>query len=197
VTDLDAALQAPGWPTRVYWLYDYTGRLLYVGMGSSAHERLLDHARTKDWWPEVDETRTVVRRYPTRDYARVVELRAIQTEKPLHNVLGTSKHAERCLSSRRQPKGDVRPGKAIGGPVAGTAEIADRLGVSRQRVQQLIGRPDWPEPFVVLAMGKVWWTKDVEAWIRDHRPADPGPETDEQEGPLGKRHGRTRRSPDA
>jgi predicted DNA-binding transcriptional regulator AlpA len=55
--------------------------------------------------------------------------------------------------------------------VMGAAEIAQRLGVSRQRVQQLVRRPDWPEPIAELTMGKVWRTSDVEAWIREHRPA--------------------------
>ncbi len=53
----------------------------------------------------------------------------------------------------------------------GTAEIARRLGVSRQRVQQLVGRPDFPRPASELEMGKVWHTEDVEAWIAEHRPA--------------------------
>jgi hypothetical protein len=52
----------------------------------------------------------------------------------------------------------------------GAAEIAERLGVSRQRVQQLIQRPDWPAPIAVLKMGKIWRTRDIEAWIRKHRP---------------------------
>lgn len=76
------------------------------------------------------------------------------------------------------------------GVLMGQAEIADRLGVSRQRVQQLIARADWPEPFDTLAMGKVWRTEDVERWIGKHRPEDPGTETSEDKGPLGKRHGR-------
>jgi prophage regulatory protein len=52
----------------------------------------------------------------------------------------------------------------------GSAEIGERLGVSRQRVQQLVTRPDFPKPLRVLAMGKVWDSEDVEAWIREHRP---------------------------
>lgn len=59
----------------------------------------------------------------------------------------------------------------------GQYEIADRLGVTRQRVQQLTARVDWPEPKIVLAMGKIWATDDIEAWIRDHRPDDPGADT--------------------
>ena len=52
----------------------------------------------------------------------------------------------------------------------GAAEIGARLGVSRQRVQQLVSRPDFPAPVVVLGMGKVWETEAVEKWIKDHRP---------------------------
>lgn len=63
----------------------------------------------------------------------------------------------------------------------GAREIELRLGVSRQRVQQLISRADFPAPYDELAMGKVWRIADVEAWIRGHRPDDiaEGPETDE------------------
>jgi prophage regulatory protein len=52
--------------------------------------------------------------------------------------------------------------------LVGSAEIGRMLGVSRQRVQQLIKRGDFPEPDVVLEMGKVWQRADVEAWARDH-----------------------------
>lgn len=58
----------------------------------------------------------------------------------------------------------------MGKHLMGAREIEARLGVSRQRVQQLIARPDWPAPYDELAMGKVWRKADVEAWIRDHRP---------------------------
>jgi prophage regulatory protein len=53
----------------------------------------------------------------------------------------------------------------------GASEIGARLGVSRQRVQQLVARPDFPAPVVVLGMGKVWETEAVERWISEHRPA--------------------------
>jgi predicted DNA-binding transcriptional regulator AlpA len=42
------------------------------------------------------------------------------------------------------------------------------LGVSRQRVQQLINSADFPKPEVALEMGKVWKREGVEAWARDH-----------------------------
>lgn len=55
----------------------------------------------------------------------------------------------------------------IVGVLMGAAEIGDMLGVSRQRVQQLINRPDFPEPYDTLAMGKVWLREDIERWARE------------------------------
>lgn len=52
--------------------------------------------------------------------------------------------------------------------LVGSAEIGRMLGVSRQRVQQLISRDDFPKPEVVLDMGKVWKRADVEAWAKAH-----------------------------
>lgn len=64
----------------------------------------------------------------------------------------------------------------------GAREIEARLGVSRQRVQQLIGRADWPAPYETLAMGKVWRTEDVETWIKEHRPEITGHTSGTDEG---------------
>lgn len=58
----------------------------------------------------------------------------------------------------------------MGKHLMGAREIEARLGVSRQRVQQLIARPDWPKPYDELAMGKVWLIADVERWVKTHRP---------------------------
>lgn len=64
----------------------------------------------------------------------------------------------------------------MGRHLMGAREIEDRLGVSRQRVSQLTARPDWPEPYDELAMGKVWRIADVENWIRANRPdLEPAP----------------------
>jgi predicted DNA-binding transcriptional regulator AlpA len=50
----------------------------------------------------------------------------------------------------------------------GAWEIEQRLGVSRQRLLELIARPDWPAPCAVLAMGKIWLREDVEEWAARH-----------------------------
>lgn len=49
----------------------------------------------------------------------------------------------------------------------GATEIADLLGVSRQRVQQLAKTEGFPAPYDVLTMGAVWLKVDVEAWARE------------------------------
>ena len=79
----------------------------------------------------------------------------------------------------------------MGKHLMGAGEIGDRLGVSRQRVQQLIGKPGFPAPYDELQMGKVWLISDIEAWIRDKRPVladtEPGPtETPARKGPARK-----------
>jgi predicted DNA-binding transcriptional regulator AlpA len=50
--------------------------------------------------------------------------------------------------------------------LAGAQEIADMLGVSRQRVTQLTARSDFPSPVAELAQGRVWETAAVREWAR-------------------------------
>lgn len=54
--------------------------------------------------------------------------------------------------------------------LAGTSEVADLLGVSRQRVSQLAARDDAPAPIARLKSGPVWyfsdWSVFAEGWHR-------------------------------
>jgi prophage regulatory protein len=50
--------------------------------------------------------------------------------------------------------------------LVGLTEIAEILGVSRQRAGQLADGDDFPEPISVLAAGRVWKRADIEAWAR-------------------------------
>ena len=58
-------------------------------------------------------------------------------------------------------------------------EVAEMLGVSRQRVHQLIqSSGDFPKPEAELAVGRIWRRADIERWIAEHprrpgRPAKP------------------------
>jgi predicted DNA-binding transcriptional regulator AlpA len=53
--------------------------------------------------------------------------------------------------------------------VMGVSEIAERLGVSKKRADQLVREKDFPDG-KRLKMGTVWSTPDVEAWIARRRP---------------------------
>lgn len=46
----------------------------------------------------------------------------------------------------------------------GCAEVAEILGVSKQRVSQLSRRPDFPSPFGAIRAAKFWRKADIEAY---------------------------------
>jgi prophage regulatory protein len=50
--------------------------------------------------------------------------------------------------------------------VVAAAEIAELLGLSRQRVTQLTAKPDFPLPLSVLTVGKIWLRQDIEDYAR-------------------------------
>lgn len=59
----------------------------------------------------------------------------------------------------------------------GAAEIAERLGVSKSRADQITRAKGFPDGRR-LKMGMVWSTEDVEAWIARYRPQLNEPEGD-------------------
>jgi predicted DNA-binding transcriptional regulator AlpA len=50
----------------------------------------------------------------------------------------------------------------------GVAEIAAMLGLSRQRVNQLIQADDFPPPEAELSAGRIWSRAAVETWVAAH-----------------------------
>ncbi|MCM0618760.1 helix-turn-helix transcriptional regulator [Nocardioides bruguierae] len=46
----------------------------------------------------------------------------------------------------------------------GLAEVAELLGVTRQRVHQLAQRSDFPKPTARLSAGLIWLGADVRQW---------------------------------
>lgn len=63
--------------------------------------------------------------------------------------------------------GGVGDGKIV---LWGAYEIRERLGYSREWVQRIISRRDFPEPAASPRMGNLWWPEDVEEWIKANRP---------------------------
>jgi FtsZ-interacting cell division protein YlmF len=50
--------------------------------------------------------------------------------------------------------------------LVGVAEIAGMIGISRQRVNELVRTdPGFPEPEAELAAGRIWTKASVEAWM--------------------------------
>lgn len=68
----------------------------------------------------------------------------------------------------------VLPSPAVHDELAGLAEIAKMLGVTKRTVQRYIERADFPEPYEHLARGRVWLRVDIEAWAKEHLPLRPG-----------------------
>jgi predicted DNA-binding transcriptional regulator AlpA len=57
--------------------------------------------------------------------------------------------------------------------LVGIKEVAQMLGVSRTRADQLSRRPNFPEPKVRHARVRLWERTDVQAWINaNRRPPD-------------------------
>ena len=51
--------------------------------------------------------------------------------------------------------------------LVGVAEIAELLGVTRQRVDAIARtHPDFPKPVADLAAGRIWQRRDIENWAR-------------------------------
>jgi predicted DNA-binding transcriptional regulator AlpA len=55
---------------------------------------------------------------------------------------------------------------AMRAELAGPAELAQVLGVSRTRVQQITAKPDFPPPVAELVMGNVWDLADIRRWAK-------------------------------
>lgn len=71
--------------TCLYRHFDKAGRLLYVGIARDHQSRLKSHSRYSDW--KYDIATVTIEYFDTRQEASKAEIRAIQTERPLHNIV--------------------------------------------------------------------------------------------------------------
>jgi prophage regulatory protein len=60
-----------------------------------------------------------------------------------------------------------RYGRGVADDLVGITEIAEMLGISRQRVYQLLESDDsFPKPVAEISAGRIWRRPDVEAWAK-------------------------------
>jgi hypothetical protein len=58
--------------------------------------------------------------------------------------------------------------------LAGLAEVAEMLRVTKRTALNYAKREDFPEPLDRLASGPVWRRVDVERWAKKRLPLTPG-----------------------
>lgn len=88
--------------TALYRHYNASGQLLYVGISLHAAMRFIGHKATADWLYQV--SRIDVEWHCGRKQAEAAELKAIQTESPLHNIRGAK---IRAVRNKRRARQDV------------------------------------------------------------------------------------------
>ena len=86
--------------TALYRLYGRDGALLYVGITDDLRRRFAAHSRDKSWWRDVDGK--MIWFYDERAEAEDAESTAIDYEDPVHNIVGTPRHAEVALAAQRR-----------------------------------------------------------------------------------------------
>lgn len=65
--------------------------------------------------------------------------------------------------------------------LVGRTELAEMLGVSRQRARTLTERDDFPAPIAQMRRGPIWRIEDIEEWAQHvGRTLTPLPSVDEE-----------------
>ena len=70
----------------LYRHFDADGRLLYVGVSLCALMRLRQHQGSSHWAGSIASI--TIEKFPDRHSASAAEMRAIEWEKPAHNIVG-------------------------------------------------------------------------------------------------------------
>ena len=71
-------------PTKLYRHFDKDGKLLYVGISLNAVARLAQHKNHSHWFNEIASV--TIESFDSRNEALFAETRAVQNEKPIHNI---------------------------------------------------------------------------------------------------------------
>lgn len=123
--------------TALYRLYDEAGTLLYIGISHQPEVRFEQHAKLKNWWPQV--TRREVQWFDDRPTAAAAEAAAIRSEDPEHN--GTYSPRRNWHTARDEVAAD------------GVREVS--VSLARPKLSGLVrGVGQGGEPVVLLEHGR-------------------------------------------
>ncbi len=66
----------------------------------------------------------------------------------------------------RVPSWQNRPMERKAQPPMRIVDIAEFLGVSKQRAHQLVQSPGFPEPWTSTDLGRLWRRRNIEVWAQ-------------------------------
>jgi hypothetical protein len=120
----------------LYRHFDADGVLLYVGVSFSAFARLAQHRDASHWYSKI--ANMTIENLPSREKLLLAETRAIQTERPLHNIVKVSSHQHRQISARAVESKVAMVRHVVFRPVYSVAEAAECLSISGARIRALV-----------------------------------------------------------
>jgi predicted GIY-YIG superfamily endonuclease len=119
--------------TTLYRYFDAGKRLLYVGISNNAVQRLAQHLRDAKWARAIASVE--MEHFSTRRQAIYEEVRAIETEKPLWNVLHNLKKAALREHATNKRKRKFRPEELM----FDYGNVARNIQATRLMVEQIMG----------------------------------------------------------
>lgn len=130
-------------PAAVYRLFAADGTLLYIGSAFDPGGRCVQH-QEKAWWGSV--TTRNDEWHPSRGSAYAAEMKAIASERPLHNEMGSADYRETCAKraqtdARIVARNRAGSAAACGAPRAVVVAIRDGL-IESWAAWKAAGRPD-------------------------------------------------------
>ncbi len=107
----------------------------------------------------------------TVDGGRLEEAARIASERVTERVAGKIVALEAMTTQEADRRNSVQP------VLVGVSEIAQMLGLTRQRVSTLSKRSDFPSPLATLASGPVWRAGDLTTFAAGWRRSPGRPRT--------------------
>ena len=92
----------------VYRFFNQAGDLLYIGSTGASYERFRGHERTQPWWTEVASV--TIEHHATREDASIAEMKAILTEHPRYDIVGTGRPEPTAVEIDVLADGPLRSG---------------------------------------------------------------------------------------